>query len=114
MTKKTMFDQNSRRTGYFYNGYGAEEKFAVAVDSHDSAWFAHKQRCLAQELQRLKNKGVTEDAKLLERELKLLEKGINTTAYNNDGHLNPRKLERSQYSLVNHLLVYRALCEYVK
>jgi len=114
MTKKTMFDQNGRRTGYFYNGYGAEEKFAVAVETHDSAWFAHKHLCLAQEMLRLKNKGVTEDAKLLERELKLLENHINTTAYHNDGNQNPRALELSQYKLVNHLLVYRALCEYVK
>ena len=121
MTKKlTMFDRNKRtslgsllRTG-FVTEYGAEDKFAAAVTAHDSAWLAHKERCVDQQMQHLEDKGVTADQKLLSKELEQLEKSIARSAYHNDGWLNDRKLEHSQYRMVIDMLTYRALCKLQK
>ena len=83
MTRKLrMFDRDQRtslgalrRTG-LVTEYGAEDKFAAAVAAHDSAWLEHKELCADQQLQRLENKGVTADQKLLSKELVQLEKSI--------------------------------------
>lgn len=121
MTKKlTMFDRAKRtslgslwRTG-FVTEYGAEDKFAAAVAAHDSEWLAHKKRCVDKHMQHLEDKGVTADQKLLSKELEQLEKSIASSAYHNDGWLNDRKLEHSQYSMVIDMLTYRALCKLQK
>ena len=102
-----------RRTG-FVTEYGAEDKYAAAVAAHDSAWLEHKERCADQQLQRLENKGVTADQKLLAKELVQLEKSIASSAYHNDGWLNPRALELSQYNMVINMIAYRALCKLQK
>ena len=107
--KVKMFDEKARRTG-FVTEYGAEEKFAAAIAAHDDKWYDHKALCAEQTLERLQEKGVTEDEKMLKRELERLAKGIATTAYHNDGWLNERQLENSQYRIVIDMLVYRALC----
>ena len=121
MTKKiTTFDRGNRtslgsllRTG-FVTEYGAEDKFAAAVAANDSAWLEHKERCADSELKRLEDKGVTVDQKLLAKELAQLEKSIAKRAYHNDGWLNARQLERSQYGMVIDMLTYRALCKLQK
>lgn len=121
MTNKLeMFDRNHRtslgalrRTG-FLTEYGAEDKFAAAVDAHDSAWLEHKERCVEERMQRLEDKGVTADQKLLLKQLEQLGKSIAKSAYHNDGWLNARQLERSQYGMVIDMLTYRTLCKLQK
>ena len=78
--KVKMFDDKARRTG-FVTEYGAEEKFKAAIAAHDDNWYDHKVLCASEALERLMEKGVTKDAKLLKRELERLAKGIATTAY---------------------------------
>ena len=121
MTKKlTMFNRDKRtslgsllRTG-FVTEYGAEDKFAAAVAAHDSAWLEHKELCAEQKIKRLEDKGVTADQKLLSKELEQLEKSIAHSAYRNDGWLNARQLELSQYGMVINIIAYRALCKLQK
>lgn len=111
--RKRMFDENARRTG-FVTEYGAEDKFAAAVAAHDSVWFEHKERCVAERLQHLEGKGAIENQELLKKELERLEKHVATSAYHDDGWLKTNQLEISQYSMVIDMLTYRTLCKLVK
>jgi len=108
-----MFNQNGIRTGHITE-YKAEDKYTIAVDAHDTAWFEHKERCVVERLKYLEDKGVMEDQKLLEKELKRLEKHVATAAYHNDGSLNGRQLEHNQYDMVINMLTYRTLCTLIK
>lgn len=111
----SIFDTiKATRNGHFQAEYGAEGKYAAAVAAHDAAWFSHKGRCAAERVRYLQSKGVTADAKLLEKELKLLEKNIAKSAYHNNGWLNARKLELSQYQLVTEVLTYHTLSQLAK
>jgi len=111
----TIFDTIRAARGiHFQAEYGAEDKYAAAVAAHDTDWFAHKELCASQAIERLKAKGVTGDAKLLEKELNNLQKGIAVRAYHNDGSKTGRSLEVCQYGLVIDVLTYHALSQLAK
>ena len=111
----SIFDTIKAARGiHFQAEYGAEGKYAAAVAAHDAAWFTHKELCATKAIERLKTKGVTQDAKLLEKELNHLQKGIAVRAYRNDGWLSGRRLENSQHGLVIDVLTYHTLSQLAK
>lgn len=111
----SIFDTIKATRGiHFQAEYGAEDKYAAAVAAHDADWFAHKELCASQAIERLKDKGVTGDAKLLEKELNQLQKGIAVVAYHNDGSKTGRRLEISHTLLVTDVLTYHALSQLAK
>ena len=111
----SIFDTIKATRGiHFQAEYGAEDKYAAAVAAHYAAWFTHKELCATEAIERLKAKGVTGNAKLLEKELNNLQKGIAVRAYHNDGSKSGRSLEISQHGLVVDVLKYHTLIQLAK